>query len=136
MFFKRKGIATALIIAFNFLTTASAQQHDGLVSLAAQPNKCVALTQGRECFATVKFVWQVKQAGNYCLTVVANNQLSQRIECWSNTTGAVYRYNLRTAEDLTFILVNAEDNLPLADTTIQVSWVYKSALRKRRWRLF
>ena len=112
-------------------TIAYAQQED--IFLAAKPSSCVSLHQGRVCYTRIIVTWQVKNRGNYCLR---NKTSKKQLKCWKLSNRQQFAYEFESKENITFQLINADNDQVVADTEVKVGWVHKSTPRKRRWRLF
>lgn len=97
------------------------------------PAKCITLTQGRQCFATVTFTWHAPLKGNYCLYQVGNKQA---LDCWYNQQKNTATFEFQSSKTLQYQLVAYDFDKVIAETSIEVSWVHKASPRKRRWRLF
>jgi hypothetical protein len=100
---------------------------------SALPAKCITLTQGRQCFATVTFTWQTAIKGNYCLYQEGNKEA---LDCWFNQKQNTATFEFESSETLHYQLVAYDYEKIISTTTIEVSWVHKASPRKRRWRLF
>jgi len=109
------------------------QTFDTAIQFNAQPANCVALTQGRKCFARIKFYWKVEQADNICLVRKDNNYL---IQCWKNINEVSTSIEFESDKKVVYQLIQQQTRQAIAETTVNVSWVHKSTPRKRRWRLF
>lgn len=146
MFFNCNGTAVTLILLIASCWTKAVyanEQNKSLVlqpELIAQPNKCVALNEGRACFAKVNVTWHLDHPANICLL---DSVKSEPLFCWRNATRGQYLYNMEASKDIKLSLIllkesnlKVQPNTSLAHTTINVSWLYKSNSRKRRWRLF
>jgi len=141
MYFKLgKGIAWLLtVLLFSITGKVFAQQKTPIVTLTsdiaftAKPANCVALHQGRKCYATVSLSWQTSQAGNYCLYQKAGNKM---MKCWVNSRESQFKFEFESSGKLEYQLIAIKQNKVLAETFIDVSWVHKASPRKRRWRLF
>lgn len=103
------------------------------VSFTAKPANCVALHQGRKCYASVSLQWQAIQQGNFCIYQKDNNK---EIQCWKNSKGNQIQFEFESSVKLEYQLIAIEKNRVIAETAIDVSWVHKATPRKRRWRLF
>jgi len=103
------------------------------VELTAKPANCVALHQGRKCYAKVSLLWQVPKVGNFCIYQKITHKV---IQCWKNSRGNQVDFEFESSEKLEYQLISIEKNHVLAETAIDVSWVHKATPRKRRWRLF
>ncbi|WP_085299331.1 DUF3019 domain-containing protein [Cognaticolwellia mytili] len=147
MFSKQdKGLVLLIFFIGNF-SSASAQQvpmqkndeKDIPAQLTAQtkfsalPAKCITLTQGRQCFATVTFTWKTAIKGNYCLYQEGNKEA---LDCWFNQKQNTAIFEFESSETLHYQLVAYDYDKIISTTAIEVSWVHKASPRKRRWRLF
>ena len=103
------------------------------VIFSAKPANCVALHQGRKCYANVSLQWQVVEQGNFCIYQKGTNKV---IQCWENSNGNQVQFEFESSVKLEYQLVAIEKNNVIAETAIDVSWVHKATPRKRRWRLF
>jgi hypothetical protein len=145
MYFKLgKGTAWlfGLWCCLSFMQQVHAQQADELkevtlpqpqVQFSATPGNCIALHQGRKCFARVALFWQTSTSGNFCIYQKIQNKV---IQCWKNSRGSTTQFEFESSEKLEYQLVSIDQNRVLAETVIEVSWVHKATARKRRWRLF
>jgi hypothetical protein len=135
MYFKlSKGIASLLTMFLGFITFSSEAENVKTANIvfSAQPAMCVALTQGRTCYANVKIEWSVEKPGDFCIVQKAPKQ---HLKCWTQTDGNVFSFEFQSNESVTYQLINPNNEL-IAETTIDVTWVHKKSPRKRRWRLF
>ncbi len=107
------------------------------VQMTLSPQQCVALHEGQQCFAEISISWASPSANNYCLY---SSQLAKPITCWNNSNQGSVEYNLETAKNVQFILMQVLTNQPnklVAERELQVSWVYKKKQKSRlSWRLF
>jgi hypothetical protein len=101
--------------------------------LNVTPNKCVALTQGRTCYADVEFKVVTPKVGDYCLREGYSKKI---LQCWANTQSFSYTLNFGSEQSLSYELISQAQRDVLAVTTIEVNWVHKVQTKKRRWRLF
>lgn len=131
-------IAAALIV-YAFCATAHAANEEHLATievtsgLSALPAKCITLTQGRQCFATVTLRWHAPVKGNYCIYQVGQNKA---LDCWYNQQQNTTTFEFQSSKTLQYKLVAYDQEQTIAYTHIEVSWVHKASPRKRRWRLF
>lgn len=132
------GIAVVLIISA-FCTTVQAATADNSATievtsgLSAIPTKCITLTQGRQCFATVTLRWHAPVKGNYCIYQVGKNKA---LDCWYNQQKNTTTFEFESSKTVQYKLVAYDQEQTIAYTHIEVSWVHKASPRKRRWRLF
>ena len=106
------------------------------LGLHAQPNKCVALNRGRECFATILINWQLESVNDYCLLIKHTDGKLTELKCWEQTSSGQLSFEFQSTRDIQLVLTRSADNKTVASESIQVSWLYQASARKRRWRLF
>ena len=97
------------------------------------PAKCITLTQGRQCFATVTFTWQAPIQGNYCIYQVGKKEA---LDCWFNQKQNSVTFEFESNKTMHYQLIAYDFDKVIAETTVEVSWVHKASPRKRRWRIF
>lgn len=103
------------------------------VLFSAKPASCVALHQGRKCYAVVALSWQTLKTGDYCIVEKENGQL---LQCWKNSRSGSMSIEFESSTQVEYQLTAADQKQTIAQTSVNVSWVHKSSPRKRRWRLF
>jgi len=140
MFFRSDNGVTiqllvALIIALLANTISYAQQSEQSATLDVKPSTCVSLNQGRNCYAQLSITWSVQNIGDFCLIQKQSEQSQKILTCWKKSKGSAIYFEFESNESITYQLIN-NDKKPLAQATIDVSWVHKNSPRKRRWRLF
>ncbi|GLX77822.1 hypothetical protein tinsulaeT_11620 [Thalassotalea insulae] len=136
-----KGIAWffAVICGLTTMTVIASQEalqdrtNKTKVNFQAKPANCVALRQGRTCFATVSLSWHTANRGHFCIYEKASNKVMQ---CWNNSQGNTLQFEFESNEKIAYQLRATEQNIIIAETSVDVSWVHKATVRKRRWRLF
>ncbi|WJG09804.1 DUF3019 domain-containing protein [Aliiglaciecola sp. LCG003] len=139
MYSNCKGIAVACLMILFHQGLYAQTLGDAQVKMVAQPNQCVALTQGRVCYAQVRINWTANASQSLCL---ADSQSSRILQCWKGQVKGEFIYEMESKEDVLLHLVVPPQETsngkpePLARTVIKVSWLYESNARKRRWRLF
>ncbi len=97
------------------------------------PAKCITLTQGRQCFATITFTWQTQAQGNYCIYQVGKKEA---IDCWFNQKQNSITFEFESNKTMHYQLVAYDFDKVIAEAAVEVSWVHKASPRKRRWRIF
>ena len=137
MFFDQplKWILLLCLSLYSFSITAQSKKLIQL-GLHAQPNKCVALNQGRECFANILIKWQLENVNDYCLLVKHTDGKLTELKCWQQTSRGQFSYEFQSTRGLQLLLNRSTDNQTVDTESIQVSWLYQANARKRRWRLF
>lgn len=102
--------------------------------LQSKPNRCVALHQGQVCYQDVVLSWHVDQASEYCLY---QQHAEQPLHCWQAVSSGQYRYAFASDSSVKLQLVNTQTKTLVAETLVEVAWVYKAnTRRKTHWRLF
>lgn len=127
-----------LVLCFIYLPIPSSAQETETISayVKAQPNKCVALNQGRQCFTKMSIEWQLAHSSSVCMHIEYASGARSKISCWDNNRSGQVEFDFQSAQTAQLRLVRQADNHLLASTPIQVSWLYQASSRKRRWRLF
>jgi len=138
-----KGSAWLIMVLIfsNLFSIAQAQQIDAIshsnklggVVFSAKPANCVALHQGRKCYAIATLIWQTPIAGDFCISEKVTNKV---LQCWKNTKSSILKVEFESSSKVEYQLVKIEKNQVIAEAEISVSWVHKASPRKRRWRLF
>ncbi|WP_440055425.1 DUF3019 domain-containing protein [Pseudoalteromonas sp. T1lg65] len=131
MYFKRWSWMALLALLY----FSSSSQADDISKgiLNAVPNKCVALNQGRTCYADVTLSVNAPEVGDYCLRESGSKKI---LQCWANVTSFEYLFEFGSEESVSYELISKQQRDVLAVTTIEVNWVHKVRVKKRRWRLF
>lgn len=102
--------------------------------LQPKPNRCIALHQGQVCYQDIVLSWQVDHASEYCLY---QQHAEQPLHCWQAVTSGQYRYAFASDSSVKLQLVNVQTKALVAETLVEVAWVYKAnTRRKTHWRLF
>jgi hypothetical protein len=137
MFFEQQLKWILILCLFLSTFQAIAQSNKPIqLGLHAQPNKCVALNQGRKCFANVLIDWQLESENDYCLLIKHTDGKLTELKCWEQTNSGQLSFEFQSTRDLQLLLTRSADNEIVASESIQVSWLYQASTRKRRWRLF
>lgn len=121
------------LIAVSAKTTAQTETTQIADPFTALPDTCVALREGRNCYADIELNWQLNQVGNYC---IRHSESKHIMQCWlkQSTGSMLYQFNNATSES--FELINSDNGKVIASAQVQLQWVYESRQKKRRWRLF
>lgn len=120
------------LLALPIVSVKAQEQPNEEASLVSLPDTCVALREGRNCYADVKVSWH-QPKGNYCLR---DGHTKHIMQCWLMQQTGLFRYQFDSAETVNFELVNSNNGKVVDTTEIQVQWVYQNRQKKRRWRLF
>lgn len=106
---------------------------DSAEHFVVTPNKCIALREGRPCYAVVSVNWKKTNISNYCLR---NSENKQILQCWTSQNAGVYQYEFNSEKSQKFELVNTKTGHTSGQAGIKVHWVYTNKQKKRRWRIF
>jgi len=130
-----KNIITSLLTsAMLFTTNIYAEQNDVVLTLEVDPEQCVSIVQGDDCYVDVKVTWQSKQALDYCLFT---SQQSESLQCWNNQTQGQLSKEFVSNENITFYLKRHPSKKIVAEEVLEMAWVYKKNGRSHAsWRMF
>lgn len=137
-----KGIALLCSISFiGFIPYSSAQERSAVpdkVEFRVQPQQCVTLRQGRDCFATITMQWKKSTEQSLCLYQINKKQIDnqQQLRCWSKSLQGLVSIEFESSDNLIYQLRTQQGNHLVAETEVVVSWLHKNTTRRRRWRLF
>ena len=110
-----------------------AQNNEESEALSALPNTCVALREGRNCYADIVLTWTQPVIGNYCLRDATSKYIMQ---CWLKQQNGILRYEFDSKESITFELFDSNTSRVISTAQVKLQWVYQNRQKKRRWRLF
>jgi hypothetical protein len=128
---KQKIMKLAIVLPLGCLTLPVIA-HDGV--LEAQPAKCVSLKQGNVCYAKVTLHWHTAKTGDYCLYQL---EQEQPLQCWQQVTQGKHRFEFAFPATQHYQLRGADQQEVIAQTRVEVKWVYKSRRDRRfNWRVF
>jgi hypothetical protein len=114
------------------ISSVSADKHRS-IEFSALPEQCVTLRQGRDCFAEINIHWQSSNMQTLCLY---QKGVEQHLKCWRNSESAHITIEFISNKSVSYQLRNLSNDKLIAETEVKVSWLHKSSIRKRRWRLF
>jgi len=100
--------------------------------LIAKPNKCVALRKGEACYESIVLLYSAPKKSNFCLLREGDEE---PLACWKNKDNAKYQYRLASNTSILFQIIDEDESI-IADTTVNVVWVYRQSRKRNRWRLF
>lgn len=108
------------------------------ITFSVQPQQCVTLRQGRDCFTTVTIQWQKNTEQALCLYEMNTKQSDsqKQLMCWQKSSKGQTSVDFESSDNLTYQLRTLEDEHLIAEAEVVVSWVHKKTTRRRRWRLF
>ncbi|MBE0367058.1 DUF3019 domain-containing protein [Pseudoalteromonas sp. MMG013] len=134
MYFKLVSVnALTLIAGMSVHQPVLANGEGATEILHAAPSKCVALNEGRTCYADVKFSINTPVVGDYCIRESTSKKI---LQCWAQSQSFEFVLGFGSAESMSYELISKSQRDVLAVTTIEVNWVHKIRTKKRRWRLF
>lgn len=122
-----------LCLLLVFPTITSAKAADKTAPLVALPDTCVALREGRNCYADVTLTWQLPTMGNYCLRDATSKYIMQ---CWLKQQNGMFEYTFDSQQSISFELFDSNTAQVMGSTEVKLQWVYQNRQKKRRWRLF
>lgn len=103
-------------------------------NLLLQPETCIALNKGDQCYQEINVVWYSTQVGNYCLHT-GNSSLPTY--CWKAADHGSFKLEFKSDTDVEYRLINRDTNQVIRTRKVSVAWVYRSNQKKRSsWRLF
>ena len=128
--FKKLTLVVTVILLLSWSYGSNAQES----SLTIQPNQCISVHQGEQCFVDISLNWQTETLGDYCLY---SSQQPQPLLCWQNSLSGQFAKEIKANENVDFYLkMQGSDNI-LAQQSLKMAWVYKKSIRARAsWRLF
>ncbi|MEM0911480.1 MAG: DUF3019 domain-containing protein [Pseudomonadota bacterium] len=101
--------------------------------LILSPSKCIAISEGRDCYADIQISWTLDAAKDVCLF---SDLESTPLKCWNSKASAKETFELVSNSSIHFRLLDTNNDELLAESTLKVTWIYKKQQRKRRWRVF
>lgn len=112
---------------------AAISQNDA-VAFTVSPQQCIALHKGQTCYQDVLFYWQMPDNDEYCLVLA---EQEQPLTCRNGKGVHQYQYRFEGNSTTTFSLIRNDDVLPIAQTKVVVTWIYKAPKQSQSgWRLF
>lgn len=130
-----------LILYSSFIPVVLAESSTALsaqVAFSVQPQQCVTLHQGRDCFATVVIQWEKPTEQALCLYQVNTKKADaqKQLMCWAKSKKGQASISFESSDNLTYQLRTLKDKTLIAEAEMVVSWVHKNTTKRRRWRLF
>lgn len=122
-----------LCLLLIFPALSSAKATDKTAPLIALPDTCVALREGRNCYADVTLTWEQPNIGNYCLRDATSKYIMQ---CWLKQQQGVFEYTFDSKQSIAFELFDSNTAQVVATAEVKLHWVYQNRQKKRRWRVF
>tara|TARA_R110000868_G_scaffold389056_1_gene658228 strand:+ start:3088 stop:3519 length:432 start_codon:yes stop_codon:yes gene_type:complete len=102
--------------------------------LRIQPSTCVSLHQGQACFVDLTMTWSTASINDYCLYSSAQ---TSPLKCWKASNQGVLSQQFSATQNLYFYLQQDNSEIVVAESVLNVSWVYKKQQKSRlTWRLF
>lgn len=137
-----KRLALLTYVLFSSVISISKAESNTALStktiFSVQPQQCVTLHQGRDCFATVVIQWQKPTEQALCLYQMNTKQADtqKQLMCWPKSNKGQASVSFESSGNLTYQLRTLKDKTLIAEAEMVVSWVHKSTTKRRRWRLF
>jgi len=121
-----------LLLGSSFEILAKSNDHN--YELEVIPTKCLAVEQGKYCYATVKIKWQALKKNDYCLFSSMSKAV---LQCWSHESKGNMQLDLKTKNNVLFFLRIKHSDKILISKAMKVVWVYKKNSRSfTTWRMF
>lgn len=130
MYFRLTRVLFALWL---FVPPVQAEQTQNEPILTFTPSKCVALREGKNCYADIKVVWQMAYVSDFCIRKQADKSI---VRCWQNMQQGTHKYTFNSTITVNYELIDMRSGQVFGNSKIDVSWVYTNKQKKRRWRLF
>ncbi|MDP5215100.1 DUF3019 domain-containing protein [Pseudoalteromonas tunicata] len=103
-------------------------------TMTLNPEQCIAMQQGQDCYVTVEINWQSAALLDVCLYA---NHTQQALFCWQNAQQGAFKQELKTNQNVDFALRSNNNSTPLATSQLKIAWVHKKKGKPRlSWRLF
>ncbi|MDP5213357.1 DUF3019 domain-containing protein [Pseudoalteromonas tunicata] len=123
-----------LFVLPSVVLTTQAKQPDSLPELKIIPTKCVSLKQGQVCYVNVTVVWQVGDAGDYCLFSSLQSNL---LQCWLSSKQGTFSQEVEITDDLIYTLTDTKNEQEIISNRLPLAWVYKKEkFSHSSWRVF
>ena len=103
------------------------------IALIAVPDTCVALREGRDCYADILLTWSQPTLGNYCLRDATSKYIMQ---CWLKQQKGTFNYAFDSQKSISFELFDSNTSKIISTANVKLQWVYQNRQKKRRCRLF
>ena len=110
-----------------------AEPTDNESILTFTPSKCVALREGKNCYADIEVFWKMNYLSDFCIRKQADKSI---VRCWQNTQQGAHQYTFNSTITVNYELIDMRSGQVFGNSKIDVSWVYTNKQKKRRWRLF
>ena len=124
---------SVVVVVFIQASTIQSVQAD-TIELTMTPSSCVALNQGQLCYQTISVKWQVPLQAEYCLF---QRPSIKPLACWNSSRSGKAELEFESAETVIYDLKLSGSTQAIAETEIEVTWVYSKRKRRRTsWRLF
>ena len=124
------------LLLLSLLSSTVAQANTVAVKpvLKINPEQCVALMQGQECYVTVKLNWKVATRGDYCLY---SSQQAGALQCWTSQNKGDFKHEFMSRTNILITLKQKNSKVILADAEVKMAWVHKKKGKPRMsWRMF
>lgn len=128
---KQHSLLMLILSTVLCLTLQSASAAE--IKLTSQPAKCVSLKQGNICYQDIVMRWQASLAADYCLY---HKIEPEPLKCWQAQDHGEYKFEFKFAETQQYVLRQQGQDEDLAQSSIEVKWVYKVRRNQFSWRVF
>ncbi|GAA62118.1 signal peptide [Pseudoalteromonas sp. BSi20652] len=92
-------------------------------ALIAVPDTCVALREGRNCYADVSLTWEQPAIGNYCLRDATSKYIMQ---CWLKQQSGTFNYAFDSQQSISFELFDSNTSKIISIAEVKLQWVYQN----------
>ncbi len=122
----------ALVIFFS--TKLYANTDIAVLTIEVDPQQCVSIVQGDDCYVDVTIKWHAQPVADYC---VYSSQQTTALQCWKNDRQGQLKKEFVANENIVFTLKRPPSEEALAEEVLEMAWVYKNNGRARAsWRMF
>lgn len=126
-----------LMVMMGFTLSSLTAQANTITSeplLKINPEQCVALLQGQECYVTIELNWQVSTTGDYC---IFSSQQTGALKCWTQQNKGDLKREFMAKTNIHIFLKQKRSQVILADAEVKMAWVHKKKGKPRMaWRMF
>ncbi len=103
-------------------------------SFRLEPEQCVAMRQGQQCYVDVKITWRMEDADSYCLF---SSLQAKALRCWSNVKTGEFQREMSAKNNIVFSFKKQNSSKILFSKKLEMAWVYDKSTRKNiSWRMF
>jgi hypothetical protein len=129
-----KNIISLIILLILFSTKPYANTDIPVLTLEVDPEQCVSIVQGDDCFVDVTIKWYSQQPADYCLF---SSQQPEPLKCWKKNKQGDLKKEFVANENIVFYLKRPPNEEVIVEEVLEMAWVYKDNGRSRAsWRMF